>query len=82
MNKIKLTNGGKPSWLTIFLAICAVAALLLNITKITDRIFNKGATSALMAQTVKDNTEDVKEVADTLDEVQDRIKVRRANSGL
>lgn len=52
MPKVKFTNGNKPS-LTYVLAAVAILALFLNATKITDRIFNKGAGSAILAQDVE-----------------------------
>ena len=49
----RFVNGGKPSWLTYLTAGSLVLIIIINFPRITDRIFNKGAASALMAQSVE-----------------------------
>ena len=55
----KLTNGNKPSWLAILTTISLILIVLLNWTRVTDRFFNKGVGSALMAQAVETNTTNI-----------------------
>ena len=50
----KLTNGGKPSWLTYLIGIGLIVSLLLNFTKVFDRIGSKSVIPALLAQEVKE----------------------------
>lgn len=75
----KFTNGGKPSWLTWILALSVVLGVVLSVTKLSDRMFNKGAGSALLAQSVKENTKDIIGVVEGIGEVADSlIAVKKA----
>ena len=75
MKKImsKVTNGGKPSMFAILTAISVLLVVIVNYTKVFDRIFDKGAGSALLAQAVSDNTDDIAEVSIEVEEVADVV---------
>ena len=54
-------KNGKPSWLTYLATTGVIVVLVLNFTKISDRIVSKGTGTALLAQVVKNNTDAIKE---------------------
>lgn len=58
---MSLTNGKKPSAIAIIATIGVIISIILSLTNFGDRIFKRGAVSAIIAQTVDDNKKAIKE---------------------
>lgn len=75
-SKMGIKPNGKPSWLTYLTAFVLIVGLFVTFTGIGDKIFKKGEGSALLAQTVSNNTDDIEKVVIDLDTLNGRIEKR------